>query len=235
MNSAAAVRQARFAGLFYVVTTITAVFAEVIVRGRLVVRSDAAATAHNILTNESLYRWGFVADLINFGAYIAVTLLLYSLLRRVNPNLAAMALLFSIVAQTIGALVALGHLAPLIILSGSHYLSVFSTGQLQAMALLALRLHAQGYFIALVFFGVYNLLLGHLIFASRFFPRWLGVLVAVSGAALLINSFAFFLFPANAGALAPIMDILDGLGEIALILWLLIAGVNSKIWEQMAV
>jgi Domain of unknown function (DUF4386) len=226
--------QARLAGLFYLITVITAIFAEVLVRGRLVVRTDAAATAHNILASESLYRLGFVADILNFAAYIVVTLLLYGLLKPVNRWLALLAVFFSLVANAIGSLVALGHLAPLLILKGGHYLAAFNTAQLQAMALLSLRLHAQGYLLALVFFGFYCVLLGYLIFRSTFFPAFLGILVALSGLALLTNSFTFFLSPGAASVVAPFMDALDGIGEISLALWLLLVGVNLSKWPSAA-
>ena len=35
----------------------------IFVRSRLVVRGDAAATSHDIVTHELLYRWGFVAEI----------------------------------------------------------------------------------------------------------------------------------------------------------------------------
>jgi Domain of unknown function (DUF4386) len=83
---------ARLAGVFYLLTIIGGVFAEVFVRGRLVVRNDAAATATNILANEPLYRLGLVADLVMLASYVAVTLLLYLLLEPVSRPLALLAL-----------------------------------------------------------------------------------------------------------------------------------------------
>jgi len=71
--------QARLAGVFAWIGT-TEGFA-IWVRSRLVVDSDAAATAHNILAHELLYRWGFVGDVISYAAYIFYTLLLYNLFR----------------------------------------------------------------------------------------------------------------------------------------------------------
>ena len=65
--------RARLAGAFYLITIVTGVFAEVFVRGALVVRDDAAATAANILAHEPRYRFGLAADLIMLASYIAVT------------------------------------------------------------------------------------------------------------------------------------------------------------------
>jgi len=53
---------ARIAGFCYLVVIATGLFSEVFVRQALRVGNDALATAHNIQTNEMLFRWGFLAD-----------------------------------------------------------------------------------------------------------------------------------------------------------------------------
>ncbi|MGB6517543.1 MAG: DUF4386 domain-containing protein [Candidatus Cybelea sp.] len=224
---------ARSAGVFYLITVITGLFAEVAVRGNVIVSDDAAATARNILASESLYRLGFAADIVGGAAYLVVTVLLYWLLRPVSRRIALLAACFSLVGIAVGAIAGLGHLAPLLLLKDG-YLSPFNTAQLQALALLSLKLHARGYWIGLVFFGFYETMLGYLIFRSRFLPRTLGVLVAVAGLAFLTNSFALFVAPAVGNVLNPSMLLLDSIGEISLTLWLLVVGVNVEKWEERA-
>ena len=85
----------RIAGVFYLITIVMGVFAEVFARGRLIVRDDAAATATNILAHETLYRLGLAADLVMLAAYIAVTLLLYVLLKPAGKSLSLAAAFFS--------------------------------------------------------------------------------------------------------------------------------------------
>jgi len=225
---------ARVAGLAYLITVITGLFAELVVRGNLIVSGDPAATARNIMASEGLYRLGFAADLVGGAAYLVVTVLLYELLKPVNKILSLLAAFFSLVGIAAGGLAALGHIAVLLFLGGASYLRAFDTQQLQALAYVAIRLHAQGYLIALVFFGFYEALLGYLIFKSFFFPRTLGVLVGVAGLAFLINSFAIFLAPAIGNALNGAMLILDAVGEFSLMLWLLIMGVDRAQWQEHA-
>jgi hypothetical protein len=227
-------RTARLAGLFYLITALAGGFAEIGVRGKVVVSGDAAATARNILASEGLYRLGFAADIVAGAAYVVVTLLLYELLKPVNRSLSLLAAFFSLVGIAIGGVAALGHLAPLLLLKGAPYLAPYNIDQLQAMALLALKLHAQGYLIGLVFFGFYEALLGYLIFRSAFLPRTLGILVGIAGLAFLTNSFAIFLSPALGNALNPFMLALDGIGEMSLTLWLLVMGVNVTKWKEKA-
>jgi len=227
-------RLARTAGVFYVVTILCGLFAEIFVRGRLIVPNNPSATAQNILASETLFRLGFAADLVGGAAYVVVTLLLYELLKPVNRPVALLAVLLSLVGSAIGAASIVAHIAPLLLLKGATYLTVFNTAQLQAMALFFLKLHQQGLLVALVFFGCYCLLLGWLIFRSTFMPRTVGVLLAISGAALLVNSFALFVAPPIGDAVNTYVLALDGLGEIALTVWLLVMGVNTAKWEAKA-
>ncbi len=81
----------------------------------------------------------------------------------------------------------------------------------------------------LVFFGVYCLLIGYLIFQSTFLPRALGVLMAFGGVGWLT-----FLSPSLARSLSP-FNLLPGIvGEGALTLWLLVIGLNADRWREQA-
>jgi hypothetical protein len=114
-------------------------------------------------------------------------------------------------------------------LGGDEYLSVFKVEQLRALASLILELYGQGVNICFVFFGVYCLLIGYLIFKSSFLPRILGVLMAFAGLGWLT-----FLFPPLANYLSRYILVLGFLAEIALMLWLLVMGVNVQRWKEQA-
>ncbi|HEY0797392.1 MAG TPA: DUF4386 domain-containing protein [Acidisarcina sp.] len=179
-------RLARIAGLVAWITT-SAGFA-VMVRGRLIVYDDAAATAHNILAHQLQYRLAFTGDIIAL-LYIAYTLILYKLFKPVNRNISLLAAVMSLMGCGIETFNALFHIAALVVLTSGQSLSAFSVGQLQALALMFLKLNAQGAEIGMVLFGSYNLMVGYLIFRSTFLPRILGGLLAISGACYLFNCF----------------------------------------------
>ena len=224
--------QARIAGVLYLMCILTGT-SGMIINGRLIVSGDAAATAANILAHEPLYRLGFAYDLIAGACYIAVIALLYGLFQPVNRHVSLAAALFGLAGCTCGAVAGLFHLAPLAVLKGAPYLSVFSAKQLQALAYLFIKLRGQTSNIAFVFFGLYCLLIGFLIFRSTFLPRTLGVLMAIAGTCWLTSSFASFLSPPLAALLSPYIAA-GGLGEAALTFWLLLIGVNGARWEQQA-
>jgi hypothetical protein len=222
--------KARIAGAFYLLTILTRMFVEIFVRNRLVVSDNAAATATNIMAHESLWRWGFAADIIAFASYIALTALLYELFKPVNRSLSLVAAFFSLAAAVVQAISSLFHLAPVLLLGGAPYLRVFTVEQLQALALVFLRLRATAYHnIGLVFFGLYCLLVGILILKSTFLPRILGVLMALAGV-----SYVLFLSPPLVRSLQPYILVFPGVGQISLCLWLLMIGVNLQRWKERA-
>ena len=220
---------ARIAGVFYLLNILTGVFAWFFVSGRLVVYGDAAATATNILAHQPLFRLGFAAELITVAWYITVTALFYNLFEPVNRSVSLLAAFFSLVGGTIQALSCLFDLAPLVVLGGAQYLSVFKAEQLQALALIFLDLHTQVFSICLVFFGFYCLLIGFLIFRSTFLPRILGVLMAIAGLCWLTS-----LSPPLANYLSPYTMALGILCEGSLCLWLLVMGVKAERWREQA-
>jgi uncharacterized protein DUF4386 len=219
---------ARIAGVFYLVTILTRMFVEIFVRNRLVVSDNAAATANNIVAHEPLWRLGFATDIIAFASYIALAALLYELLKPVNQSLSLVAAFFGLVASVVHAISSLFHLAPLVLLGGAPYLTVFTVEQLQALALVFLRLRAAAYHnIGLVFFGLYLLSVGILIFKSAFLPRIIGVVMVLAGL-----SYMPFLSPPLARSMQPYILFFPAIGQISLTLWLLVMGVNAQRWKE---
>ena len=220
--------KARITGVVYLLYFLTAVSGEFFLRG-IVIEGDAAATATNILAHQTLFRLGLATGLIATACYIAVTALFYGLFKPVNRSLSLLAAFFSLVGCAILAFASLFQLAPLVVLGGSAYLSVFKVDQLRALALLFLELNTQAGNICVVFFGVYCLLIGYLIFRSAFLPRILGGLLALAGLGWLT-----FLSPPFANRLSPYNLVLGFLAELLLMLWLLVMGVNVQRWKEQA-
>jgi len=219
---------ARIAGLCYLIVIATGLFSEVFVRQALRVPNNALATAQNIQTHELLFRWGFVADIINFVVGLPTIIIIYHFFKRVNKLLVQIALAFVIIQTAIIAVNLLNQISPLLILSDESYLNTFQPNQLATLSLLSLNLQAQGYGIGLVFFGFYCLIIGFLILKSSLLPQLLGVLYATAGLCYLINSFIMFLSKGFENPMFMYLAIPIFIGELSLCLWLLIKGIDTS-------
>jgi hypothetical protein len=224
--------KARIAGALWLIIILAAAFAEFYVRGKVFVDGDAAATATNILAHEQLYRLGAAAALIYLSCDIAVALIFYELLKPVSRSLSLLASFFRLAMVAILGANMLNLFAPLVLLKGAPLLTAFKADQLQALALVALKLYAQVFFIAMVFFGFHCLLIGYLIYRSTFLPRIVGVLMAIAGLCYLTQSFATVLSPALSNRLFIYLMPLGFPGELSLTLWLLAIGVNVQRWQD---
>lgn len=219
-------RQARVAGALYVLGGLTAPFSLIYVPRTLIVPGDAAATADHVRTSQTLLRLGMASELIVATIFIFVALALYRLFKRVGEMHAAAMLILFLVSVPISFLNVLNDVAALVLVSGAGFLSVFPESQLDALVLFFLRLHGEGLELAQIFWGLWLFPFGALAFRSGFIPRVLGVLLILAGAGYVFSSFVSLLLPryAHLGQLAMVL----GIGELAMILWLLIWGAKPQ-------
>jgi uncharacterized protein (DUF486 family) len=224
-----AIFRARLAGFLYL-SLLPAPFGLVYVPARLIVSGDAAATASNILANESLFRLGIVSILLVDVVNIVLALALYQLLKPVSKPVAALMVLFASVGVAFGMLNELNQLAALRVLSGVPYLAVFTQDQLEALALLFMNLHNQGLNIAKIFWGLWLLPMGYLVYKSGFMPKFLGILLIIGCFGYVIESLAALLLP----SLRLSLIFFTSWGELAILLWLLVKGVNVEQWNKRA-
>jgi Domain of unknown function (DUF4386) len=221
---------ARIGGVLYLIIIVIGFCSDFLVRDKLVVSGD---TASNIVASESLWRISIAGDLILLVCAVALTLILYVLLRPVNKNLALLAVFFNIVELPIEAVSKLCLFAALFLSGNADYLKAFQPNQLRALVKISLKLHDYGFGIDLIFFGFACLVYGYLLFRSGYFPRTLGVLMAIAGLSYLTNSFTLILAPAYAGTIFFIL-VLALIGELSLCLWLIVKGVNVERWKEQA-
>jgi hypothetical protein len=118
------------------------------------------------------------------------------------------------------------HLAALRLLSSADD-GAFTASQLQAQAMLFLDMRQNGIFVAQVFWGLWLLPLGFLVFRSGFLPKLLGILLVIGGVGYLLDSGTQLLFPGVAT-----IGQFTFIGELLFPLWLLIKGVNVERWQQ---
>jgi hypothetical protein len=219
--------KARVAGALLLITIIAGGFAQGYIAGSLIASGDAATTATNILAHQPLYRLAFAIYLLEMASQMAMIVLFYELLEPVNKSASMLAATFGLVGCTIKTLSRLFFFAPLLVLSGAHYLSVIDPRQLQAMALLSLRVNYAAETMAMVFFGLNSLVMGYLLFSSTFLPRALGILSFVGGLGWMI-----YLYEPAAARLESYIVGVGVIGALATVVWLLVYGVNEQRWYE---
>lgn len=219
----------RMAGVCQLLEAVTATIGQVIILGKLVVAGNAAATAANILNNESLFWLGFTSSLLGVAFHTTCALLFYELFKPVNKTISLLAAFLLLVGCAVQALTSFLYIAPLLVLQGGSSMSAFSTDQLQALASMFLKLNGQAFDMHLVFFGFWCFLVGYLIFKSTFLPRLLGILLSIAGLGWLI-----FLSPPLGHYLFPVIAAASAIGEIPVEFWLMIKSVNVERWKERA-
>lgn len=219
---------ARTVGIVGLLGIVTGAFDIGYVHGHLIVPGDVSATLSNISAHQALFRYGFSAHLFELLLNIAGEIIFFFLIRRVNLIVAAMAMCGGIIGIAVEAVSLVSAYLPLQLVIGNGALA---SEQMHALAHASLQLQVTGLLISFVFYGFDELLSGFLIFRSGFLPRFIGVLLGISGFCYLSNTFLSFLAPAFDARLNPYILFACFPGEFLSSLWLATVGLNVARWK----
>jgi hypothetical protein len=222
---------ARFAGILGILTIIGGGFGEAYVPGALIVSGDAAATAHNILTGESLFRWGFAGYLLEALCDAGLTMAFWVLIRPVNRNLAMLMVVLRIISTCGFASAEMLYFGALRTLKAATTLSAFQPDQLSGLAYTLLHVSTFGQALFSMFYGVANIVFAWLIYRSGYLPRIFGVGMAIMGIGFTARTFLLVLAPAYA---SPLLLATAAIAFIPFIFWLLIRGVDVSEFTRVA-
>jgi hypothetical protein len=167
-----------------------------------------------------------MSDIVAGVLFLLTAWALYLLLKPVNENIALLFLLLNVAGVSVQCLNMLNLFSAVPVLSGASYLNVFQPDQLQALAMLFIDLHKNGFMIAQFFYAAWLFPLGYLVFKSGYLPRILGVILMVESAAWLLYPLQFFLLPAYE-TISYLSFAVGFIGEFSLALWLLIKGAKE--------
>ena len=213
-------KAALISGLALLASVAAAPFAEMYVFPKLVVSYDAATTAKNIAENESLFIWGIFAYFITFLVDIVLAWSLYILLKPVGKYLSLFAGILKLTYSII-ALVALNNLVTALrLITTPDYLKVFGQDQINSLAMLYIRAFKNHWYFGLIIFGLHLLLVGALIYKSKYIPKIFGILICITGLGYLLTSIRPYFFPDVNVDFA----MYTFYGEIIFMFWLLIRG-----------
>ncbi len=220
-------RNARVAGVLYLLVAIIGPFVLIYVPRKLIVPDDATATARNILAHESLFRVYTVVEVVGALLFVFTVLALYRLLKGVNAQVAAVMVILILIDAPIAFLSIANHVATLTVVRGADFLAAFDEPQRNALAMLFINLDKKAILVREIFWGLWLLPLGLLVYRSGFLPRFLGGWLIVNGLAYVTISVTGLLWPQYVETLSTVATPIL-FGEIALILWLLIVGARAR-------
>lgn len=224
-------RLARILGILGLAGIVTGAFDIGYVQSAIVVAGNPAATLHNMLAHQSLFRLGFSAHLFELLLNIPGEILFFVLFRRVNGIVAAIALAGGLLGIATEAFALLTAYVPFQLALGGSALAAFTPDQVHALSNISGQLQNTALLISWVFYGFDELLGGFLIFRSGFLPRFLGILLGISGFCYLTNSFLSFLNPSLDAHLYPYIVYACFPGEFLSSLWLATMGLNVAKWK----
>lgn len=225
-------RDARIAGGLYLLAGGLGAFSELFVRANIYVPNNPFETSQIMMQAASLFRAGMLAELAMAVLYLFLALALFKLLKQVNRTHAVAMVVLVVCCVPVVCVSVVSQYAALHTLLDAEYLSVFSETQIQALSYLLFNIQKIGYLVAAVFFGLWLLPLGLLVFRSGFLPKVFGVLlISACGAYLLEIVLVIF-------KLKPLYFLFDftmpvyAVAELGFIFWLLVLGVDVKRWSE---
>lgn len=225
---------ARVAGILYLVLFILGPFVFLFGKATALVPGDPGTSAANVLAMGTGFRVGMLIEVAIFLVEIVLAAILYVMFRPVQHALslaAAFARLGEAVVQGVNLLTS-GIV--LFLVGSTGALTAFSTAQREALSHVFLDANAFAVLIWGIFFGFHLLLLGYLVGASGFLPRWIGGLLVVAGVGYMAQSCGTIVWPAGKGTLDGIVVAMAVPGELLFTVWLLTKGVNVSAWQSRA-
>lgn len=219
-------RTARLAGWFLLFGGITSPFSLIYLPKKLIVAGDATATANNVRALEQTLRIAITCDLAGAILFTLGVLSLYRLFKDVNNQQAVSMVVLWVVSVPIMFLNELNRIGALILVSDTGFLSAFTPGQTDALAMLLLKVFGQGIIVNQIFWGLWLVPYGILVYKSCFIPRAFGVALIIAGSAYVAASVTELLSPHYARLVTGWLLML-GIGEAPILLWLLVKGVRD--------
>ncbi|MBG0828127.1 DUF4386 domain-containing protein [Planomonospora sp. ID67723] len=220
-------RVARLAGVFYLAVAVFALFAQMYARATVYVPGDAAATAGNIVANATLFRLGFVADLVTATSSLLVAMTLYRLFKHVNRNAAAAMVVFMAIGTGMILVNLIFHFAALLVATDAAYAVAPQVGASDTLVLLLMDMHRYGSVISGIMFGLWLLPMGYLAYTSGMFPRALGVVLMIACFGYEVDTLTTFLLPGLGETFSLIVLAPAVVAEFWMIGYLLAIGVRT--------
>ena len=220
-------KEARKAGWLYLLLAITGGFGIMYVPSSILVMGDAEATVSNIQNYSVEFNLSIISNLISQVTFIFLVLMLSRLFKGINQKHNKLMVSLVIASVPITFLNLLNLVGAQILASGTDYLSVFETNQLNALSVFFIDLYKNGIVIVEIFWGLWLFPFGYLVFKSGFIPKILGIFLMIGCFSYLAESLIGILNPNLKEIISPFLMIPLAVCEIAIVFWLIIKGIKT--------
>lgn len=220
-------KTARVAGLLYLINAITAAIGIMAIPGKLIVPGNVAETAKNILDNDFLFRFGILNGFASQIVFIFLALTLYKLFVNTNKNLASCLFALVVASVPVAFYIIFNQIEALSLLQ-NNFMSSFEQIKIQELALSKLQMYQNGIALIGIFWGLWLIPFGQLVFKSEFIPKIFGILLIAGGISYLIDVTAIILFPELHDNTNVLVAVTSSIAELSMVLWFLIKGIKLK-------
>ena len=224
-------KTARLSGLIYLMLAITGIFSLMYVPSNLFDWISATNTVNNIKESETLFRLGIAARVLSEILFIILPLTLYMLLKGVDKSIALIMVLLVQISVAMDLLNIANLLDVILLISEPKYLT-FDSDQINSHVMLLLDSYYNGMSITQIFWGLWLLPFGYLVYKSGFLPKFLGIFLMLGCLGYLIGFVGPLLWKEYYTTIIPKIVVWPArIGELGSMLWLLIMGakeVNSE-------
>ena len=226
-NNVSLRKTARLTGALYFIWILTGLFSLMYVPSHTMVHGDAVGTAKKMLANEFLFRTSLINNIVSSAIWVVLVLLLHRIFKKVNERTAKLLVALVIVQIPVAFVMGAFDITALMIFKG-EILQTFEPIRRQDIAMLFLKVNDNATTTLIMFWGLWLLPFGQLVYKSGFIPRIFGWCLFIGGIGWIIDSIVIFLFPSYSPFISTYVMATGTIGEIPIMLWFLIMGVKNN-------
>jgi len=223
------IKLSRIAGLLYLVVVVTGMFSLAYVPKQLFLWDNPSQTFENIRNHETMFRLSIASSVVCYIAFIFLPVSLYYLLRSVNDVMAKIMAILAILSVPISLINLQYKYSMLSLIDNSKIQNMQSVTEAHSQVMVYLSQYDNGILIATIFWGLWLLPFGYLVYKSGFLPKLLGILLIFGCLGYLINFFGNTISESYGTlGIKQYLGLLPAIGEIGTCLWLIFIGAKKE-------
>lgn len=219
-------KTARLSGALYLTLGLMAFFGLMYVPGQIKVKGDFVATIQNMLEKESLFRVGIASHLSSQIVFIFLAIALYRLFENVDVNQSRVMFALILVQVPIVFIAESFNLTALMIAKGE--LNSLTDSPPSQLVIALMKMQSYSIQILQIFWGLWLLPFGSLVYRCGFIPKFVGILLIIGGVAYMIEGFVCVVQPEVRKMVSRFSLPAYAVAELFTIGWLLIKGTTSS-------